>query len=393
VSITVNPVLRRELVERWRGRRAFVVITAYVALLGLVTVLLYWIAGEFLEDQMRWGGFQALAAGPAVGRFLFENLLAFVLLLVLFIAPGYAAAQISGERERRTLALLQITLVRPAQIVAGKLGASVAWLLLLVVAALPFGAVAFFLGGVSLGDLVRGLVTLVVVAVCVAAISLGISSFTRRTTASVVLTYGLVLALLLGTLFAALVESAVREFRFDEGSRPVAMYANPFYGLADAVRSNARSGGVGAELPSVLTAFGYALPNPRFGGSVVHGIEMAEPDHAVEFGGGPVVLEGEVIGVDGADAQRVERRPVWLITLGIYLALGVLGFLVATRRVGSTETTPRRRGRRRRGRGEEPVTAGAGVPVGAPAGAELPPPTGQPFVNDPSPPPAGGEAP
>jgi ABC-2 type transport system permease protein len=364
----MNPVLRRELVERWRGRRAFVVISAYVALLALVTMLLYWIGMEFLEGQMRWGGFQALAAGPTIGRFLFENLLAFVLLLVLFMAPGYAAAQISGERERRTLALLQITLVRPTQIVAGKLGASTAWLLLLVVAALPVGAIAFFLGGVSWGDLVRGVVTLVVIAVCVAAISLGISSLTRKTTASVVLTYGVVLVLILGTLFAALVETAVREFRFDDGSRPVALYANPFYGLADSVRANAT---ISRELPSVLTAFGFALPAQHVVERPIAGRLEPVPMEAplVQGDARAVVRSGEVIGVGGAPMEA-DRRPVWLITMSIYLVLGALGFALATRRVRA-DKGPRRRAPR-----PEATAAGEATsdPVTVPSSPPPPPP-------------------
>lgn len=373
-SVTINPVLRRELIERWRGRRAFLVISAYVALLAVVTLLLYWIGTEFIEQRLRWGGFQVLAAGPTMGRFLFENLLAFVMLLVLFIAPGYAAAQISGERERRTLALLQITLVRPAQIVTGKLGASVAWLLLLVVTAMPVGTVAFFLGGVALGDLARGVVTLVVVAICVAAVSLGVSSLTRKTTASVVLTFGVVLTLVLGTLFGALVESAVREFRFDERTRPVALYANPFYGLADAVRANST---VGQDLPSVLTAIGFALPQPRFAGGAVPEPMIEAPltrvDPAVRMlpGGRGVGLAGQHRGPD--------RTPVWLVTLGIYLLLGAAGFTVATRRV-RVGRGPRRRPRPQRGRG--PASSAA-----APEEPPPSPPAGPPFVNAPPPPP------
>ncbi len=256
---TMNPVLRRELTERWRGRRATLVITAYVLLLTGVTLLFYWAGRALIIEQARWGGAAAFASGPTMGRFLFENLLAFVLLLVLFIGPGYAAAQISGERERRTLALLQITLVRPVQIVAGKLGASVAWLLLLVVVALPFGATAFFLGGITVGDLVRGLTTVIVVAVSIAAIGLGISSVTRKTTASVVLTYAIVLVLLLGTLFGSLIELSIRRFDVDSEWRPLSLYANPYYGLADAVRASSMTSG--EQLPSVLSLFGAALPS------------------------------------------------------------------------------------------------------------------------------------
>lgn len=319
---TLNPVLRRELLERWRGRRAFWVVTAYVLVLTVVMVLLYWIGEQFLRQQAQWGGVGAIAAGPTIGRFLFENVLAFVLLLVLFIAPGYAAAQIAGERERRTLSLLQVTLVRPIDIVLGKLGASLAWLLLLVVAALPFGAAAFFLGGVTLGDLARGVTVVVVVAVSVAAMGLGISAVTRKTTAAVVLTYAMVLAVTLGTIFASVVEAAVQRFDFDPAERPVALYLNPFYGLADSVRANASFGN---ELPSVLTAFGAVLPS-RDQATMEGGAEVqfARP---VPVGG----LE-RMPGVD-VPIRRGERELVWVRTLAAYVVLGAAGIALATSRV------------------------------------------------------------
>ena len=365
---TLNPVLRRELLERWRGRRAFWVITGYVLILAVVMVLLYWVGEQFLEQQARWGGGAAFAAGPTIGRFLFENVLAFVLLLVLFIAPGYAAAQIAGERERRTLSLLQVTLVRPVDIVLGKLGASLAWLLLLVVAALPFGAAAFFLGGVTAGDLGRGVAVVLVVAVSVAAMGLGISATTRKTTAAVVLTYALVLGLTLGTIFVSVVEAAVQRFDFDADERPVALYLNPFYGLADSVRANAR---FGSELPSVLTAFGAVLPNANQDAMFIErGFDVAVPEGAVEQ------LPGVAVPV-----RRGERELVWVRTLAAYVVLGVLGIAVATRRVRVGKGPGRRPSKEDDPTVVAPTAASpAGTPAGAPAGTPDGPATEAPVV-------------
>lgn len=368
-TITVNPVLRRELVERWRGRRATWVVTAYVLLLAAVTLLLYWIGREFIEQQMRWGG-GAFASGPMMGRFLFENLLAFVLLLVLFIAPGYAAAQISGERERRTLALLQITLVRPVQIVAGKLGASLAWVLLLIVASLPFAATAFFLGGVAVTDLLRGVATILVVAVSVAAVGIGVSAMTRKTTASVVLTYAIVLVLLIGTLFGALVEVAVRRFDGGGGWRPVSLIANPYYGLADAVGASAM---MGNQLPSVLTPFAQVLPEQ----DVVFMGAMDEPMMVDQFAPGGA-LPGVGRGIAAPGRER-PARTMWLKVLAIHLTLGAGGFVFAASRV-RVGKGPSRRDRKadRRDAAAVPALADAPpptVPIDAPP---PPPPTAPP---------------
>ncbi|MBW3578407.1 MAG: ABC transporter permease [Actinobacteria bacterium] len=329
-----NPVLQRELTERWRGRRAFVVLTAYVTLLALVTRGLYWLGQLVIRSDM---GFMGIASGPALGRFLSENLLGIVLFLVLFITPGYAAAQISGERERRSLPLLQVTLLRPVQIVLGKLGASLAWLVLLVLAAMPFVAAAFFLGGVAIGDLVRATAYIVGLAVAIAGMALGISSLTRRTSASVVLTYGLVLALVFGSLFLVAAEMAVKATtgRFDE--RPVSLYANPFYGLADAAR--VRRSDFGGQLPSVLTIFGVALPGEM---AFEEPVPLAPPPdlpppppRAVPVP--PDGVRGRAVG----QAPAPRGAPVWLVVLGVYGTMGATGLTIATLRVRPGSTVAR----------------------------------------------------
>ena len=405
-----NPVLKREVVERWRSRRAPMTLTIYLAVLGGVMYGLYRTGIAVLRSQFGFG-FDAATAGPALGRFLVEGLFFFVLLLVLFVGPGYAAAQISGERERRTLTLLQVTLLRPISIVLGKLGAAVAWLSLLVVAAVPLGAVAFFLGGIGISDLLRGGLMLIALAVSVAGMGLGISSLTKKTTGSIVLTYGLVLALTLGTLFLAGVEAILRSTRGQQVTTPIALYLNPFFGLADAVNAARPSDFGMGGLPSPLGLLAEALPDaPMMGGDPGGmGMGVAEGGMAVE----EAALEMEAVEVpaevelpaDGAPATKplppmpaqpppppiepappviiddgpapgafggVGNRssgPVWLLVMALYLALGALGVLVATRRLGVTEP---------RSRGGGPLPPPGGLPVPVPAGAPLPPPGAPP---------------
>lgn len=391
----VNPVLQRELTERWRSRRAVIALTVYLTLLGLVLYLLYRTGLSVLTAEASWSGGQA--SGPALGRFLFESLLLLVLVLVLFVAPGYAAAQLSGERERRTLPLLQATLLRPRHIVAGKLGASVAWILLLIVAALPLGAAAFFLGGVAVGELLRGVGFIAGVGVGVAAIALGISSLVRRTTTSIVLTYAAVLALGLGTLFAAGVEAVLGRATPGPPPTPVALHLNPFVGLADAA-APARVQSFGA-LPAPLSGIASVLPRRRDPAVVDRGVMVEEPMVAAPEPMPPPVPEEPPPAPDGLppgpppqlpDAMPPpqeqmppmpqpmpppeafdrpgpvpmpgpEPQPVepvsdshlWLWVLGTHGALGLGGLVVATRRLRSETTAARAlRGRGRRARAE-----------------------------------------
>lgn len=394
----VNPVLQRELTERWRSSRAIVTLTVYLALLSLVLYLLYRTGTSVLAVRFGQFGGSGAMAGPLLGRFLLESLLLLVLLLVLFVAPGYAAAQLSGERERRTLPLLQATLLRPHQIVLGKLGAAVAWILVLIVAALPLGATAFFLGGVAIGDLLRGVGFIAAVGLCVAAIALGISSLTRRTTTSIVLTYAMVLALTGGTLFLSGVELVARSATGRPASTPVAMHANPFVGLADAVVS---PGGLRMDmgmggLPLPLTGIASALPNrqevwmgqpvmdvpPGLDGPFGPGPmpEVVEepvpampdapppprpapapvpppplPDPAAGYFDGPA-MQGPVQVPEGGLGQRGEAGPaqppapgrgLWLWVLGLHAGAGLGGLVVATRRLRTGRTTARLRSARR----------------------------------------------
>lgn len=351
--IGANPVLRRELIERWRGRRAFVVLTVYLGLLTTLVLLLLW-AGT---TAMRHG---AVVSSAALGRFLFENVVGLVLLLVLFVGPGYAAAQISQERERRTLGLLQITLVTPWRIVVGKLGAASAWLLLLVLAAAPMAAIGFFLGGISWTDLIRSVAYVVGITVAVAAAGIGISSMVRRTVAAVVLTYALVLGLVGGTVFATIIEMVAIRDTVGQ-NRPVSLMANPFMGLADAARVTPE----GVQLPSMLTPFSFALPPENQGGFRMFDAPVPQQGFAEER-------------IDDQPA----RRPVWLITLGVHAALGAAGLAMASRRV-----RPDGSGRRRPPTGGDRVLTAAAPPEAGPSVSYGPPPTPPPAPPPPPPPP------
>lgn len=371
-----NPVLRRELVERWRGRRAFVVATVYLAVLTGMMLLLLWAASAWLANDFN----TTVDPGPTLGRFLLENVFGLVLLLVLFVGPGYAAAQIAQERERRTLGLLQITLVSPWRIVTGKLGAASAWLLLLVLLAAPMAAAAFFLGGVTVGDLLRGVAYLAVITVAVAALGIGISSMVRRTVAAVVLTYGLVLLLVGGTVFGAIVEMAFQR----DGDRPVVILANPFVGLADAVRTSDV-----VDLPSILTPFTFALPDENRSGqffAVEQGVAVGGIDEPAVFrGGAPLEIEQRRFDLPVLD-RGPDRQPVWLGLMALYTGMGLVALLVAARRVRPGHE-PRASSRRGRTRVPREVVAQPVAEVPPPSGSPAPPPPPPPSSAPPPPPP------
>lgn len=224
---TVNPVLARELRQRMRGPRTSVVITLYLSLLSFVVWMIYRAASQ-TEQSFNGPDIEQVAS---LGRSVFQTLLFLVLMLVCFIVPGQTAAAISGERERQTLVPLQVTLLRSRSILFGKLLASLAFVVLLIVATVPLAGVAFMLGGVEPLEVIRATLMLLVVAAVLAAIALLCSTLMRRTQGATVLAYGVVLALTIGT-FAAFGAQSVLNRNLDTDNQAV-LQVNPFMAVAD----------------------------------------------------------------------------------------------------------------------------------------------------------------
>ena len=180
-----NPVILKELRGLMRGRRAFLLLTGYIAVLGIFIGLMYislQAQSSFTQSdpQFRQG----------VGKAIFGAVVLLELLLVSFIAPALTSGAITAERERQTFDLLRTTLISARSLVFGKLGAALVYLLLLIFAALPIQSLAFLLGGVGLAELLISGLLLVVTALFFSALGLFFSSFLRRTLASTVTSYG-----------------------------------------------------------------------------------------------------------------------------------------------------------------------------------------------------------
>ncbi len=191
----MNPVLGRELRERMRTGRAFVVIGVFLSLLILTVYLVYQgtkSTGEITTD---------LARQTRLGRDLYEWVLFVMLALVLFFVPGLTAGAIAGERERQTLLPLQVTLLRPRSIFIGKVLAAMSFLVLLLVAAIPVMMVAYLLGGIRVLDGVKGIGIIFVVAVLLTIMVAALSSLARRVQTATLVAYGFTaLIILLGPL-------------------------------------------------------------------------------------------------------------------------------------------------------------------------------------------------
>lgn len=238
VSFRNNPVLRRELIERVRGVKVVVFITLWLALLTLILVLAYQGTVAINEGQQI-----DVASLGRVGRELYEWVLFGMLVLLLFLIPGLTAGAITGERERQTLVPLQMTMMRPRDIIVGKLSAALAFLVLLVVAALPLLAVSFLVGGVSFFDMLRGLAMLLFTGLVLGSVCVWISARLRRTTASTVLAYGLSFLFAIGSFFGMLAWAITDASRGVDDVNPPAelLSLNPIAGIADVLPRSANN--------------------------------------------------------------------------------------------------------------------------------------------------------
>ncbi len=202
---SVATIMVKELRSRFRGRRAFVIITIYLAVLALIAYGAYVSVAPAARLQGQIGidrggfGLSGATASASVGQAIFTVLSVFQLLLVCFIAPAFTAGAISLEREKQTLDLLVTTPMRPGGIVIGKLFSALAFVILLILAGIPVSALVLMYGGASLGDILQQQVVLFVAAIGFGVVGLFFSALVKRTQTATVLTYSTMLFLVIGT--------------------------------------------------------------------------------------------------------------------------------------------------------------------------------------------------
>jgi ABC-type transport system involved in multi-copper enzyme maturation permease subunit len=181
-----NPVLQRELLVNLRMTRAFVLLFAYVALLGAV-VFFAWPRQQRLD----------LTKSPEEARQLVNWFFLGQYVLMSLMAPSFAAGSITGEKERQTYEMLLASPMRPEAIVTGKLAAALCHLAVLVVASLPIVMLCLPLGGVSPYEVMATYLAMAASVTTFGMICITASSYFTRTIASLVVSYLIILPLVL----------------------------------------------------------------------------------------------------------------------------------------------------------------------------------------------------
>jgi ABC-type transport system involved in multi-copper enzyme maturation permease subunit len=343
----------KELRGRMRGRRAFVVLTIYLLLLGGFA----WMVELIMERTYATGFGSGTYATAAIGQGIFAALLMLETLQVAFLAPSATAGAISLEREKQTLELLVVTPISSLAIVIGKLLSALVYVWLLIAASIPLTAVVFLYGGVAPEDVLRGYLVLVVTALGLGAFGLFCSSLVKRTQAATAITIFGVLAMTIGSVFVLIFWQAMQPSpQFDRNgqiieatrSRPpeAIAFLNPFLAQVDVLCGTETSFGGWCSLEAQLLQnqneqiFNGGMPVPA-------PMPLVEPLRR-EIGVVAVPDVGFAPGdIDVAPAPfGVNRDAFWPKSVVAWLVLSALLLLLTVQFVSPTRRWTLRRGRR-----------------------------------------------
>ncbi|WP_230684994.1 ABC transporter permease [Cellulomonas sp. JZ18] len=351
----VRTVAALELRQRVRSSRWKTALLVWVVVVGAITLL----SSGALATVNRTGT-DPVSRGPL----LFSIVTVLVLGLGLLVTPTLTSTAVNGDRAAGTLATLQVTLLSPAEIALGKLLAAWSAALAFLVASVPFLLVALALGDVPVAALPRVLLVVALLLVAVCGVGLGWSTVAARPAGSTVLTFLTVAGLAVFTpVFFGIAlpavttteEVTVRGFDPDQwGQLDVDDLADGHptsaqcttYTAERAVTHTERTWWLLALNPFVVVA--DAAGTSPGGAEQAAGAGRLDPLGTVSedvrfLRGGPADVLQECWTEDASPGafgpERERAGAVWPYGLAVNLMLGVVGFVVAVRRLRIPQRT------------------------------------------------------
>ncbi len=172
-----NPVLRRELLNVLRSKKAFVLMFVYAAaLIGIV-----YIAWPPAGDPR--------AVQSEKTRILFNIFARGQMVMIAMLGPAFSAGCVTVEKERRSLDMLLTTPLRGGALLSGKYLSSAAYLALLTAATAPMVASFLYLPGLDPEEIAGLYVFLLAEACCFSMVGLTASVFLPRTQSALSVAY------------------------------------------------------------------------------------------------------------------------------------------------------------------------------------------------------------
>lgn len=191
-----NAAAVRDYRAQLRGNRALWLWTSYLGLLILLAGLFY----SNMMDSMYPRSISQLQGD------LFEfysMVIGLIAAVVCLVAPSLTASTITVERQRKSLDLIFSAPVPPRYLLVGKMLASLRYLIMLLVLALPVTAVCVVMGGATWGDVVGSYIVLLSSGIIFMAIGLAVSAQAATLMSAIANTYGWVILYvwITGTVF------------------------------------------------------------------------------------------------------------------------------------------------------------------------------------------------
>lgn len=188
--LITNPMINKELRQRLRERRAWLLPTLYLLILSGTVSFAYYMT----VDAETRGGREV--QGADIGLAIFFTVVFTQIIALLLMAPVFSAGSITIEKGQRTLTGLLTSLLSITQIWWGTFVTALLYLLLLLLlSALPMVALSFAFGGVEPQQLVRATGSTVLVLAAICCVGLWCSATFRRSIHSTAACYGIVLVL------------------------------------------------------------------------------------------------------------------------------------------------------------------------------------------------------
>ena len=331
----IATVARQEFRLRIRAGRWRLLLGLWVAVLVVFTGLLRLSIGGAIQGKVVDGGVV-----------IYGGLSLFVLGLLLLVVPALAAQSVNGDRERGTLATLQVSRLTAAEIALGKFTAAWGTALVFVALTLPMVLYAVTQGGVGVGRVLAGLLVLSLLLGTVVAVALALSALLARTTTSAVLSYLAIFALTVGTLitFGLATASTTEHVSRTSSCPPEVTDCTPETYETTQVRTD-RTWFLLAANPFVVLADSSPRLPPRTPeqerdrrarqdrGESVNDLRDADPLGAI--GRAVRGLRDTPMPSSYTDSEGIKTgdRPVWPTGLAINLALAALGLTLTTRRL------------------------------------------------------------
>ncbi|QQE76285.1 ABC transporter permease subunit [Brevibacillus composti] len=185
-SSFTNPIIVKELRERFRSKKAFWTLALFLVIMGGIP-LGFLIVNPIKADHL----------GQSKDLFIISATIHYA--MICFFAPALTAGAISGERERQTLNILLTTQLSPRSIVWSKLFTSLAFTSLLLVASMPLYSMVMLYGSVSPGQLLKLSLFFAVNILFLGTLGLFCSTWIKRTAVSTVIAYGIAFFFVVGT--------------------------------------------------------------------------------------------------------------------------------------------------------------------------------------------------